>query len=250
MNLEKTALQDVFAKKTPEKLFNKELPDDFGRRPGKIELPGDTGADFRKLKQALERAANGIKSKITSELPNMECEENKTHSVGAKMTDSECEIMKQLYGDSVEKDPELMRTEIKEFCNWSDEIVDAIGSLDEFKIYRDADLKEAIINGKPCLIRNDIDWNQKDAMGRTNRERAENGMAPVNKDGKVIELHHIGQHADSPLAELTPQEHRGIGNDTVLHDKNKESEIDRNAFNVERSEHWKARSETEMNTNG
>ena len=75
------------------------------------------------MKQALERAANGIKSKITSELPNVECEENKAHSVGATMTDSECEIMKQLYGDSVEKDPELMRTEIKEFCNWSSEMI-------------------------------------------------------------------------------------------------------------------------------
>ena len=100
------------------------------------------------------------------------------------------------------------------------------------------------------VIRNDINWEQKDGMGRTNKERAEQGLSPINKDGKVIELHHIGQHADSPFAELTPEEHRGKGNDTVLHDKTKESEIDRTAFAGERSEYWKERSETELNFNG
>ena len=97
------------------------------------------------------------------------------------------------------------------------------------------------IGGKKCLIRNDIEWEQKDAMGRTNRERAEQGLSPINKEGKVIELHHIGQHADSPLAELTPQEHRGKGNDIILHDKTKESEIDRQFFAGERSIHWEVR---------
>lgn len=133
------------------------------------------------------------------------------------------------------------KAKIKEETGWSDEIIDAIGSMNEYEIYRDAGLQEAEIGGKKCLIRSDIDWAQKDAMGRTNRERAEQGLSPINKDGKVIELHHIGQHADSPLAELTPEEHRGKGNDTILHDKTKESEIDRQAFAVERSAHWEAR---------
>lgn len=91
------------------------------------------------------------------------------------------------------------------------------------------------------VSRDDIDWNQKDAMGRTNKERAEQGLSPINKDGKIIELHHIGQHADSPLAELTQEEHRGKGNDSILHDKTKESEIDRQAFGNERSSHWESR---------
>lgn len=54
-------------------------------------------------------------------------------------------------------------------------------------------------------------------------------------------MHHIGQKPDSPLAELTTEEHRGAGNDTILHDKQKESEIDRNEFAKERKEHWKNR---------
>ena len=135
------------------------------------------------------------------------------------------------------------KAKIKEETGWSDEIIDAIGSWKEYEIYKNAGLVETEIGGKKCLIRNDIDWDQKDAMGRTNKERAEQGLSPINKDGKVIELHHIGQHADSPLAELTQEEHRGKGNDTILHDKTKESEIDRQAFAGERSEHWAARAQ-------
>ena len=135
------------------------------------------------------------------------------------------------------------KTKIKEETGWSDEIVDAIGSWKEYEIYKNANLVEAEIDGKKCLIRNDIDWNQKDEMGRTNKERAEQGLSPINKDGKVIELHHIGQHSNSPLAELTQEEHRGKGNDGILHDKTKESEINRQAFAEERSDHWSARAQ-------
>lgn len=130
---------------------------------------------------------------------------------------------------------------VKEETGWSDEIIDAIGSMEEYEIYKNASLQEAEIGGKKCLIRSDIDWEQNDDMGRTNRERAEQGLSPINKEGKVIELHHIGQHANSPLAELTPDEHRGKGNDAILHEKTKESEIDRQAFARERSAHWEAR---------
>lgn len=115
--------------------------------------------------------------------------------------------------------------------------------MEEAEIYKKAGLEEVEVNGKKCLIRDEIDWNQKDEMGRTNKERAEQGLSPITKDEKTVELHHIGQHADSPLAELTPEEHRGKGNDTILHNKTKESEIDRQAFAGERSSHWEARAQ-------
>jgi len=130
---------------------------------------------------------------------------------------------------------------MKEETDWSDEIVDKIGSDEEYEIYKDAGLKEEEINGKPCLVKEDIDPNQKDEFGRTNKERMENGLPPIDKNGNSIELHHIGQKPDSPLAELTQEEHRGKNNDGILHDKTKETEIDRTAFNNERTEHWKTR---------
>lgn len=135
------------------------------------------------------------------------------------------------------------KKEIKEKTGWSDEIIDAIGSMEEAQIYMDAGLQEVEIAGKKCLIRSDIDMDQLDEDGISNRERMERGRPPLTKDGQEVELHHIGQKPDSPLAELTTQEHRGVGNDTILHDKNKESEIDRNEFAKDRKNHWKSRAE-------
>jgi hypothetical protein len=137
------------------------------------------------------------------------------------------------------------REKIKKETGWSDAIVDAIKTKEEYEIYKNAGLKEAEINGKPCLIRTDIDMDQKDEFGRTNKERMQQGLAPLDKKGKSIELHHIGQKPDSPLAELTEEEHRGKGNDTILHDKTKESEIDRDAFKKEKEDHWETRSKEE-----
>ena len=132
---------------------------------------------------------------------------------------------------------------LKAETGWSDEIIDATGSLEEADIYRNANLKEAEVDGKKCLIRSDLDLEQKDEYGRTNRERMADGNCPLDPNGGNIELHHIGQKPDSPLAELTTQEHRGKGNDTVMHDKTKESEINRSAFATERKHHWESRAE-------
>ena len=122
-------------------------------------------------------------------------------------------------------------------------IEEADRKLSEIKIYKDADLEKEYINDRECYIRKDIDYNQKDDFGKTNLERMKEGKAPINKGGEKIELHHKGQEMDSPLVELTTSEHRGKGNDTILHDKQRESAIDRNKFNTEKSNHWKARAE-------
>ena len=152
-----------------------------------------------------------------------------------KENNENIEVKKELTDEEKQK--------IKEETGWSDGIIDAISSMEEYEIYKKADLEEKEINGKKCLVRKDIDLEQKDSMGRTNSERMEKGLPPLDKNGRPIELHHIGQKSDSPLAELTTSEHRGKGNDAVLHDKKKESEIDRDKFAEERSEHWKNRSE-------
>lgn len=136
------------------------------------------------------------------------------------------------------------KEKLRELTGWSDEILDAIGSWEEAEIYMKAGLKEVEINGKKCLIRDDIDLDQEDEDGITNRERMERGRPPITKDGEEVELHHIGQKQNSPLAELTMEQHRGVGNDTILHDKTKETKIDRNEFGKERHDHWKDRVES------
>lgn len=136
------------------------------------------------------------------------------------------------------------KAKIKEETGWSDEVIEAIGSWVEYEVYKKAGLVEVEVNGKKVLIRSDVDWNQIDEKGRTNAERIKQGLAPLDKNGNAIELHHIGQHADSPLAELTFEEHRGGGNDAILHDKTKETEThgEGNTWDRERQEHWKERS--------
>ena len=126
---------------------------------------------------------------------------------------------------------------------YSDEAIEAIGSEEEAKIYTDAELECRQVNGKDALVRTDIDLDAKDDFGDTNMERMEKGKPPLDRNGKPIELHHIGQASDAPLAELTKAEHMSNGNDLILHDKSKESEIDRTEFKKEREEHWKARAE-------
>lgn len=122
-------------------------------------------------------------------------------------------------------------------------VLDAMGSEAEARIYEDANLEPAVVNGRDVLIRTDIDYEQEDIDGNTNLERMKMGKAPLDATGKPIELHHIGQQQDSPLAELTCREHSANGNDNVLHNKQKESEINREDFSKERKEHWKARAE-------
>lgn len=197
--------------------------------------------------EEIKNAGDGVMSKL-DEIKNLTPEQLRERMVeNLEQSQNDLETNNEGTNDSDEKTQEGLTDEqkakIKEETGWSDEIIDAIGPWKEYEIYKNAGLVEAEINGKKCLIRNDIDWDQKDAMDRTNRERAEQGLSPINKDGKVIELHHIGQHADSSLAELTQEEHRGKGNDSILHDKTKESEIDRQVFAGERSDHWAARAQ-------
>jgi hypothetical protein len=123
--------------------------------------------------------------------------------------------------------------------NWSQNVLDRISSPAEAKIYKKAGLQGVELSGKEVLIRK-IDPNLVDEDGISNLSRMERGLAPIDTDGKTIELHHVGQKADSPLAELNINEHRGKENYSKLH-KQQTSEIDRPTFDKERAQHWKDR---------
>lgn len=137
-------------------------------------------------------------------------------------------------------------TEIASPKSYGKSVKSFISSPEEEKVYRDAGLKEGSVGGRRALKRTDIDINQKEPWGehRTNLERMELGFAPIDKDNETIELHHVGQKPDSPLAELTYQEHRGKGNSGVLH-KSKESEFygenNRGEWSKEQKKYWKDR---------
>lgn len=131
------------------------------------------------------------------------------------------------------------RVKLKEETQWSDEIINSIQTKEEAEVLKNAKVHEEEINGKKCLVRDDIDMNQVDSDGLTNRQRMESGKAPIDKDGNKVELHHIGQRKDSPLAELNSIEHDNIPNPNESSDVHK----DENAWRNERKNHWKSRAE-------
>ena len=168
-----------------------------------------------------------------------------------KKDESDKNLTKELQESNMESAENVIRelTEeekqnIKDTSGWSEEVIDYIRSWDEYEIYEKAGLQEVEIGEKKCLIRDDVDWERADEKGRTNAERIQRGLAPLDNNGEAIQLHHIGQHAESPLAELTFEEHRCNGNDTVLHDKSKETEThgEGNKWDAERKNYWQNRS--------
>lgn len=205
----------------------------------KMDLDGMKKSGLEIIQSKMESIRN-LSPKQLDEIANrvMENAEDKVENTEPE-TDKDVEKTKGISDEE--------KAKIKEETGWSDEIIDAIGSMEEYDIYKKAGLVEAEIGGKKCLIRTDIDWEQTDPFGNTNRERTEKGLAPLDKNGKPLQLHHIGQHADSPLAELTFEEHRCGGNDTILHDKSKETEVhgEGNKWDSERSDYWKARGDDE-----
>ena len=145
---------------------------------------------------------------------------------------------------------------IKTQTHWFDEIINAIASMEEAEIYIKAKLKAARIGNRWALIRSYINWSDysirrniwlKNKLADydswkdyNNADLIGEGFPPRDMNGDPYELHHIGQHQDSPFAELTWAEHMGEGNNTILHQAGKESEIDRQMFDREKSDYWKA----------
>lgn len=138
---------------------------------------------------------------------------------------------------------------IKEETGWSDEIIDHIKDMDQYEIYKNADLHEAEINGRKCLIK-DIDMDYVDPKtGMTNRERLSHKPHPLSpidsKTGEKIELHHMGQEFDAPFAELCENSEHGDGNHSVLHDVNSESwrrdPEKKHEYQEQKDAHWNNR---------
>ena len=145
--------------------------------------------------------------------------------------------------------------QIKERTGWSDDIVRFLHSPEEAEVYIGAGLVERRIGDRAALVRTDIDWRafncrqewlkQKFAdwdkwQDYNNADLIGEGWPPRDSNGDPYELHHIGQRQDSPFAELTWQEHMGGGNNVILH-PDRESVIDRQQFDDEKSRYWQDR---------
>ena len=133
---------------------------------------------------------------------------------------------------------------------WSPETVRWITTWEQYELLKSAGLHEERICGRLCLVKDHIDADYvfvaENGMRISNREQMQKGNSPRDAaTGKPIELHHLGQDANSPFVELTPEEHRLSGNYSIWHANRKPSwrEIDgeKSKFNKEREKHWKTR---------
>lgn len=134
--------------------------------------------------------------------------------------------------------PGKQSTNLKYNKNLSPNVKKYMVNPNERSVYNNLDLKETKINNRRILRRENMyDINKIDSEGRTNLERMKQGLAPLDNNNRSIELHHIGQKMDSPLAELSYDEHKKYFGD--IHSNFTESEIDRAEFNKEKREYWK-----------
>lgn len=158
----------------------------------------------------------------------------KEYPISSSLETIESTSLEALEAQNLEKTENLQ----KEFQSIEDMNI----SKEEASIYENAGLEKSEINGREVLVQPDIDLHTKTGpFNETNLERMRNGYAPLDEKGNQYQLHHIGQNMDSPLAELTNEQHSLNGNYNILHTKEGVSEINRKEFNIERSEHWKER---------
>lgn len=120
------------------------------------------------------------------------------------------------------------------------DVISEMHSLDEYMVYKNANLKPVMVNGKTSLVQNiDLTYVSQlpDGTDATNLVRMQKGYAPLDPaTGKAYQLHHIGQKSDGTLAILTESQHQG--NSAILNIFGKESEIVRSEFATTRKEFW------------
>ena len=213
------------------------------------ELRGKLDADETRpeAENAAETESSEVQNPAESEVPEADAAQEAAETQEAVETAETADAQEGAETAEQVEGQEALRDVIKEETGWSDEIVDSIRNEGEYGVYKNADLKEGTVNGKQCLQR-EIDPSFKDDFGRTNMERMQNGLSPYDaKSGEKLELHHMGQKADSPFAELRENIDHGDGNHHVLHEFKTESRRhepgSEQAYASQRTEYWKTRAQ-------
>lgn len=129
---------------------------------------------------------------------------------------------------------------IQQTSKWPLDAIKNIHSIEEYNIYKEANLIPTKLADDELVFLRQIDWTLTDAYGRTNVQRVSANLAPIDATGTPFELHHIGQRADSPLAVLSWAEHHSPGNYNVLHYAEQGKDISDAAFKKQKQEVWKA----------
>jgi RHS repeat-associated protein len=90
-----------------------------------------------------------------------------------------------------------------------------------------------LVYQRPDLIDPDLTQN-----GLTNLQRMQQGFAPYGPDGNPIQLHHMLQSMNGPIAEVTQTFHQVYSSIIHINPNTTGSGINRAAFNAWRMEYW------------
>jgi hypothetical protein len=124
-------------------------------------------------------------------------------------------------------------------------VTDDIPTKKSYKQSRKNWNMETTVNGKKVYQNDDLfDPHQLDGMNRSNIERMEKGLAPLDFEGKSIELHHLIQHDKSSIAEITMDMHNKWNSTIHMYPNGGKPDgwkIDRDAFDKWRDSYWKNR---------
>uniref|UniRef100_UPI0035D0A905 HNH/ENDO VII family nuclease n=2 Tax=unclassified Bartonella TaxID=2645622 RepID=UPI0035D0A905 len=87
-----------------------------------------------------------------------------------------------------------------------------------------------------------VSWTVKgEEVWGTNVERMKAGKAPIGFDGWSVELHHLKQTPDGPIAEMSHEFHKKYTSVIHANPKTHQSLIEREKFNKQREEYWDKR---------
>ena len=200
----------------------------------------------------IDKAMDYVEKLFAKEIKNLVDETGKNSETDSKDSQETKEGEKP-YSELTDEE----RAKIKEETGWSDEIIDHIKNMEQYEIYKNADLVEGEINGRKCLLKRNLDMDyvsektidEKHPNGVSNRDLMKEGKSPYDpKNGEKIELHHMGQSYDSPFAELCENSEHSDGNHSVLHDSEGESwrrdpDLKKQYNNYDKPNHWKERGE-------
>ena len=117
------------------------------------------------------------------------------------------------------------------------DVIKQFHTMDEYRAFRDANLKPTMVGNRCTLVKTDIDLLRVDSKGRTNLERMRQGLAPQDSNGISYELHHIGQKKDGTLAIMTQSEHDNPAIHGFL--EKSEAHAPGNNWDAERQAFWK-----------
>ena len=82
-----------------------------------------------------------------------------------------------------------------------------------------------------------------DSEGLTNLQRMQQGLAPIGPDGQSMQLHHMLQTQDGPIAEVTRTFHQQNYSTIQINPDTIPSGINRPAFDVWRQQYWMNRAQ-------